>query len=220
MHVGNQPSGASEDRAHAAADATPPSVPSGIATGVPASGGALVPALAIICHVAALWWAPLRPGTLKPWLPWPIEALLVWLPWTSVCLWAALATPNLPPSRRLRDALIAGAAWLCSLHYVLRFRLPSALQDWSPERHLSELAGFFSATWQGAPWTALLYAMGWTACATLTARVARETVARLPFDAGTSRRVAGLCALLVFLIGSSALLRYATGSPWPLLGTL
>lgn len=218
MHVGIPPSGSTEDRPPAGADAPPPRVPEDAPSSVPASAAAWVPVLAILCHVVALWWGPRHPSALEPWLPWPLEALLVWLPWTSVCLWAALSRPQMARSQRVRDAGVAAVAWLFSLHYVLAFRLPGAREDWSPERHLSELAGFLSTTWHGAPWTALLYALGWSACAALIARVVAETSAALPLDRTLARRMARLGALVVFLIGSSGLLRYATGSPWPLFG--
>lgn len=218
MHVGIPPSGSTEDRPPSGADAPPRSVSEGASPAVPASGAALVPVLAIFCHVVALWWGPLRASALEHWLPWPLEALLVWLPWTSVCLWAASSTRKAPRSQRLRDAGMAAVAWFFSLHYVVTFRFPSARGDWSPERHLSELAGFLSTTWHGAPWTALLYGVGWSACAALIARVGSETSVALPLDPKLARQIAGLIALTVFLIGSSGLLRYATGSPWPLLG--
>ena len=185
-----------------------------------ASGAALVPAVAIAVHVILLWWGPTSAALVRPWLPWPLEALLVWLPWVSTCLWAA--TSRAPRAagahRRLGDGLIAAAAIACAADYVFRFRLPAGLEGWSAGRHLSELAGQLSTTASGVPWLAFAYVLGWAATAWVLARL----LAALAGERGAgprAERAARGVALSIFLFGSSALLRYATGGPWPLLGS-
>lgn len=188
------------------------------------SGAALVPSSALLIHVVILWAAAYEPALLRRWLPWPLEALLVWLPWASLCLWVALPhlrtrSPRAWKADEVRDALIAMGALFCSLHYVLTFRLASARELWSPERYLSELSAFFSTTTGGAPWIALAYAIGWTACSLLVGRVVGNVSAAWAPESRLSGRLGPIFTWLAFLIGSSAMLRYATGSPWPLFGS-
>ncbi len=187
-----------------------------------ASGAALVPAVAIAAHVILLWWGPTSAALMRPWLPWPLEALLVWLPWVSTCLWTAAPRPAptgaASAHQRVGDGLIAAAAIACAADYVLRFRLPAGLEGWSAGRHLSELAGELSTTSSGVPWRAFAYLLGWAATAWVLGRVLAALAGER--GAGPHAESAGRgVALLIFLFGSSALLRYATGSPWPLLGS-
>lgn len=187
-----------------------------------ASGAVVVPTSAIALHVTLVWAAPHAPALLDRWLPWPVEGLLVWLPWFSVISWAgmsprAAAGRSMTRGDRVRDALIALGALLCSAHYVIRFRWRGAQEEWTAERCVSELAAFFSTTWHGAPWAALAYLFGWIACAAVLARAIGDVSDPRNFGSPLLHRGVQVVVLGIFLIGSSAVLRYATGSPWPFL---
>ncbi len=182
--------------------------------------GAVVP----LVHTGVLWGGPGDLDSLKPWMPLPLELAVAWLPWLGAVASKMRSARRRPPVRSssasrdrfLLSLLIAAATLLLSIHYLVRFRWHAAEQG--PALLATELGSVLSTTWFGAPVVVLAYWLGLAA----TAVVVRDTVEaslRQLRAGGRTAVVAGASAAIVqFVIGSSALLRYATGSPWPLLG--
>lgn len=210
MPVGGQGSAPSEPESHSAA-----------------SPVALVPALAVLIHVSLLSWDTDVPST--PFassgaraLRAVLEIVWIWLPWAAVCAWGVFpgsrgaVRPGHPRGGRLGLRAAALGAFAISLHYFLAFRSPYLAGDWNAGRLRAELAAFLSSTWAGAPWPALGYAVGWTATASLLGRVALDVAAGLAPRIPRARGIALGLVPLIFVIGSGVVLRYATGSAWPL----
>jgi hypothetical protein len=170
-------------------------------------------------HVSLL----LGPGAPTAVLPlWPVlEIVWVWLPWAAVCAWGLLPAVGSSVSGgkpRTRLGLRAASLGACAVsgHYLVVFRWPYLSEGWDGERLRAEFAAFLSSTWAGAPWPALAYAVGWTATASLLARVVLDAGAEWAVRWPAARAAALGSAGLFFVIGSSVVLRYATGSAWPL----
>ena len=60
--------------------------------------------------------------------------------------------------------------------------------------------------------------LGWGAVSTVTARALTDLARQYDSLAPRASLLGPASGLLLFAVGSSAVLRYATGSPWPLFG--
>jgi hypothetical protein len=188
---------------------------------VPASGAAVVPAVGVAVHAVFLWLAPDRPSVLEPWLPLPLELLFLWFPFGSLCVWFARFSPQRArrsPAERGVDVAVAVVAALTALAYLVEVRLEAHTLEWSNERLLTELFAHLSTTVHGVPLIALASLLGWGAVSTVTARALTGLARQYDSLAARASLWGAASGLLLFAVGSSAVLRYATGSPWPLFG--
>lgn len=192
--------------------------PRGRGDAIPASFAALVPSLGALVHVVCSWLGPSHPRVLEPLLPLFVEVVLLWLPFGSLCAWFARRSSARPFSERAVDVLASLGAFATALCYFLLVRLPAHATAWSPDRRVTELYALWSSTTRGVPLLALGTLLGWAAVVTVITGALADLLAGSPRLRPRARALPAVLGLALFAVGASAVLRYATGSPWPLIG--
>ncbi len=186
---------------------------------VPVSYAALVPLVGALFFSIGLWRGPEQVSAVTPFLPFLLELGLFWLPFGSLCFWFAargLGQKERTRAERVRDALVAASGAFAATGYVLAIRLPAWRAAWPPNRFVTELFALASTTWHGLPLVAFVAVLGWAAAATVLAGAFGDLMSQTMGRTRARVLRAGL-GLGLFAVGSSAVLRYATGSPWPLI---
>jgi hypothetical protein len=166
-----------------------------------------------------LWRGPEQASAVAPLLPFVAELCLLWLPFGSLCFWFAargIGPEERTRAERVRDASIAASGAFVASGYLLTIRLPAWRAAWSPSRFVTELFALASTTWHGLPLVALVSVLGWAAATTVLACALGDLMA-LTVGRARARFLRAVLGLGLFAVGSSAVLRYATGSPWPLI---
>jgi hypothetical protein len=186
---------------------------------VPVSYATLVPLVGALLLSIGLWRGPQQASAVTPLLPFLAELCLFWLPFGSLCFWFAarrVAQKKRTRAEGVRDSLVAVSGALAASGYVLAIRLPAWRGAWPPNRFVTELFALASTTWHGLPLVALAGVLGWAAASTVLACALGDLMS-LTVGRARARRLRAVLGLGLFAVGSSAVLRYATGSPWPLI---
>ncbi len=184
---------------------------------VPVSLAALVPLSAALISWGGLWCGPVRSSAVTPLLPLPLELFVAWLPFLSLCFWFARAgAASRKRGERAFSYVVGVTAALAALSFFFKVRLPAWQGAWSAPRLVTELSALASTTWRGLPLLAAAALLGWGAATAIFARAVGELLER-SLPAPLARKLRALLGVALFAFGSSAVLRYATGSPWPLI---
>jgi hypothetical protein len=166
-----------------------------------------------------LWRGPEQVSAVTPLLPFLLELGLCWLPFGSLCFWFAargVGQKEWTRAERIRDALVSVSGALAAVGYLLTIRLPAWRAAWTSSRFVTELFALASTTWHGLPLIALGAILGWAAATTVFAGALGDLMSQ-SVGRARARLLRAMLGLGLFAVGSSAVLRYATGSPWPLI---